>query len=158
YEVNSATASVANVYVQPFDPFKVQSGGGTGLDVFFDPQVEGAGGGQLQLPTGAQGGGGDGGARGPVDGGGGKARGEVPDQKLDFGNVPLETVGMSALRLRNPSEGDAPSRVELEGPDADEYSIGAPAGEWVMPAGTEQSLAVAFKPTRLGATEARAKV
>jgi len=133
--------------------FRLESGEARDLEVVFAPQVEGDVSGVLQLQTDSQ----DLRAQVPVSGRGVSALAEVRTQAVDFGSVELGTVKMGELVVANPRGVPAPVLVALGGPDGDEFLSISPRSMTLAP-GEARSIAVAFKPARLGVAQGLASV
>jgi hypothetical protein len=156
--IEGAISHVPNVEVPPFEPFSLGAGAEYEVEVRFSPQVEGSVEGVVRILTDADDQG-DSGSQVSVLGMGVKAWVEVKSLALDFGNVPLDTVEVRELLVRNPTSVDSPLRLEVVGTDADQFSSSSAAQpQLVLKAGEERRLSVAFKPARLGAATAAVRV
>ena len=155
--IEGAVSNVPNVEVPPFEPFSLGAGAEYEVEVRFTPQVEGSVQGMVQILTDADDEG-NSGSQVAVQGLGVKAWVEVKSQALDFGNVPLDTVEVRQLLVRNPTSVDSPLRLEMVGADADQFSSSSAPQQLTLKAGEEQSLQVAFKPGRLGSAQAAVRV
>lgn len=154
--IEGALSSIPNVEVPPFEPFSLSAGGEKEIDVFFKPAVEGSVEGVVEIFTDADAA--DKTSQVSVTGLGVKAMVEVKTPSLDYGNVPLETVAVRDLVLHNPTTVDSPMRLELVGVDADQFSSTGNSKEVVLKAGQDWTLPVGFKPNRLGAAAAEARL
>ncbi|HEX8698492.1 MAG TPA: choice-of-anchor D domain-containing protein, partial [Myxococcaceae bacterium] len=155
--IEGAVSDVPNVEVPAFEPVTLSAGAEHEVEVRFTPQVEGSVQGVVRILTDADDEG-NSGSQVSVAGLGVKAWVEVKSQALDYGNVPLDTVEVRELRVRNPTSVDSPLRLEVVGTDADQFSSSATAQGLVLKAGEERTLAVAFKPRRLGLASASVRV
>jgi hypothetical protein len=158
FTVHGMTSSVANVRVPGFEGFTLGAGAERELEVEFTPDVEGAVRGVLEVLTDADNVGQEGVAQVGVAGLGVKALVEVGPEELDFGNVELGQVRMRELRLHNPTSVESPVRLVFEGEDADQFSSSGSAANLVLKPGEMHALPVAFKPERLGAIQAQARI
>jgi len=154
--IEGALSSVPNVEVPPFEPFSLSAGGETELEVRFKPEVEGSVEGVVEIFTDADAT--EKTSQVSFSGLGVKALVEVKNPALDYGNVPLETVAVRELVLHNPTSVDSPLRLELVGPDADQFSSTLASRDVVLKAGEDWSIPVAFKPQRLGSAAAEVRV
>ncbi len=155
--IEGALSSVPNVEVPPFEPFSLSAGAEHEVELRFSPEVEGTVQGVVEIFTDADSEQGAGSSVG-FSGMGVRAWVEVDTQGLDFGNVPLDTVEVRELRVRNPTAVESPLRLEVTGADADQFSSSEAGRELVLKAGEERLVAVAFKPGRLGAASAEVRV
>jgi hypothetical protein len=154
FRVRELRSTAPRIEVADFSPFELAGGEARELQVTFEPEVEGDVQGALILH-------GDGdAAQGqiPVAGQGVLALAELRTQRVDFGRAELGTVAMGELTVVNPRAVPAPVRVELEGPDADEYSASAASTDLLLQPGESRALPLAFRPTRLGVAQAFARV
>jgi len=158
YRVYSVSSSVANVTVSFDQPFDVGPGEGHPVVVQYAPDVEGDLSGALELQTDADQGGNRGKATVLLRGRGVKAYAQPSVQRVDFGNIELNTTVAKDLSLSNATAADVPVRVTIEGADFDEYTSAQADRTFTIDAGGHASVTFAFKPTRLGAADAIAKL
>ncbi|WP_044193493.1 choice-of-anchor D domain-containing protein [Hyalangium minutum] len=154
--IEGALSSVPNVEVPPFEPFSLSAGGETEIEVHFTPEVEGSVKGVVEIFTDADAS--EKTSQVAFTGLGVNALVEVKTPSLDYGNVTLETVAIRDLVLRNPTSVDSSMRLELRGPDADQFSSTMTGKDVVLKAGQDWTLPVGFKPNRLGTASAEARV
>ncbi|HSP77466.1 MAG TPA: choice-of-anchor D domain-containing protein [Myxococcaceae bacterium] len=158
FRVHGMTSSLANVRVEAFEDFELGAGAERELEVVFTPDVEGPVRGVLEVLTDASNVGQEGVAPLELGGLGVKALVEVGVEELDFGNVELGQVGMRELLISNPTEVESPVRLFFGGTEADEFSSSVAAASLVLKPGEKRTLPVAFKPERLGAAQAHARL
>src|SRR5439155_23009216 len=151
-------STLAGVTVGKFSEFTVGSGGSREIPVTFSAVTEGNFTGVVEIETDSASAGGDGIARVNVSGVGVSAFVTASPDRLDFGSVELGSVAMQNLTLVNTTGAEAPYNVTLEGGDAEMFT-GAQAGQPLTLAPAQRaSFAMAFKPDRLLAVQAFAKV
>lgn len=132
--------------------FRLESGEGRDLQVIFAPQAEGGVSGVLQLRTDSE----ELRAQVPVQGRGVSALAEVRTQAVDFGSVELGTVKMGEVQVANPRAVPAQVAIALGGADADEFASSTRSLD--LAPGEVRSVALAFRPTRLGVAQGVASV
>jgi len=155
-EVTDVTSGVAAVAVQGERAFTLGPGEERRLTVRFSPSVEGQVAGLLQLITDANV---DEGVR-QVDlsGTGVRSKVEAGFDGLDFGNVEVDTTEVLELPISNTSSASAELTLTFTGDDADLFGSSQTTETFQLPAGRSMRLPISFRPTRLGAAQARAQL
>ncbi len=158
FMVHGVSSSLANVRVEGFEGFELGGGAERELEVVFTPDVEGSVKGVLEVLTDASNVGEEGVARLGMEGLGVKALVEVQVDELDFGNVELGQVEMREILVSNPTEVESPVRLFFGGTEADQFSSSVASASLVLKPGEKRTLPVAYKPERLGAVQAHARL
>ena len=77
---------------------------------------------------------------------------------LDFGSVEVDTAEVLELPLVNPSRAEASARITLEGTDVDQFGSSELGKELRVRPGEMLLVPISFRPLRLGAAQAVARV
>jgi hypothetical protein len=156
FTVLEATPSVANVAVEDFQPFELAGGESRALRITFSPSVEGELRGVISLRTDVS----DtrGASQLPIAGTGVKAYALLVTDRLDYGNVELNTAQVSEIRLSNPTQVVTSVKVAFAGPDADQFSSSEANQTLTLQPSEVRAVSVAFKPTRLGVAQSFVRV